>query len=137
MLVRLNYIDGQFDKLLSKFQKDLESIDNKFQQELARRPPRKETVLSYATQMGAQSTICDNIKGYSAKNRLHIGFDLAAIIAAIGISIMDGSNEPDVEMVMDILWVVLSMSGLLSVMAFMEKFGQFHRLKNKAMSIKD
>ena len=137
MLVRLNYIDGQFDKLLLKFQKSLKSVDEKFQQELARTPPRRDVVLSYATQMGAQSTICDNIKGYSAKNRLYIGFDLAAIITAIGISAVEGSNGIQFETTAGILRTVLVTSVVLSLLTFIEKYSQFHRLKNKAMSIKD
>lgn len=137
MLVRLNYIDGQFDKLLLKFQKSLKSVDEKFQQELARTPPRRDVVLSYATQMGAQSTICDNIKGYSTKNRLYIGFDLAAIITAIGISAMEGSNGIQFETTAGILRAVLVTSVVLSLLTFIEKYSQFHRLKNKAMSIED
>lgn len=87
--------------------------------------------------MIAQSTVCNNIKGYSAKNRLHIGFDLATIVIFIVIFTMDGSNEIQAEMTIDILQLVLFGSATMSVMTFIEKYSQFHRLKNKAMSIKD
>lgn len=137
ILIRLSYLDGQFDKLLSEFQQSHESIDKKFQQELRKRTPKKDVVLSYATQMIAKSTVCNNIKGYSAKNRLHIGFDLAAIMIFIGIFAMDGSNDIQAEMTIDILQLVLVVSATMSIMTFIEKYGQFHRLKNKAMSIKD
>ena len=137
MLLRLNYIDGQFDKLLLIFQKSLETTDKKFQSELAKTPPEKEMVLSCATQIGAQSTICNNIKKYSSSNRRHIIFDLAAIVAALLVSLMGAPHDPEDEIFIDVLWLVLGMSALLSVASFVDKFGQFNRLKNKAMSIQD
>ena len=137
VLIRLSYLDGQFDKLLSKFQKSHESIDKKFQQELRKKTPKKDIVLSYATQMIAQGTNCNNIKGYSASNRHNIVFDFVVITSLIGIAVMDGSNDAQAETTIDILLLVLFGSACMSIMTFMEKYGQFNRLKNKAMSIED
>lgn len=128
--VRLNYIDKQFDKLLQASKPHKELADKNLQDEIRKKRPDKERVLSMANKIATFNHIEKDIKIWASVNRKQVFLDVIAlvVIIALGISTIDSTPLTNYFQPLAALAII---AGFFSSITFFEHLIQVHRLKNR------
>lgn len=127
---RLNYIDKQFDKLLLASKPRKELADKNLQDEIKKKNPDKEKVLSMASEIATYSHIEKDIKIWASANRKQVFLDLIALIFMIALGISAIDNSP-LTNYFQLIVTLAFISGVFSSITFFENFIRLHRLKNR------
>jgi len=138
IILRLSYLDKQFDDLLPKYKTKQDDADKQLQTEIAKRKPKKESVLNFANQIASYTSIRSDIKELSKGNRTQVILDIIAVASIIAIGVIDlNNNQNQLGDISTALMLIAIIAGVFSGLTFFDKFFRMNHYKNKAMELED
>ena len=128
--LRLTYIEKHFSKLIMASKKQKELSDKALQDEIKKKNPDKEKVLSLANEIATFQHVENDLEVWSVANRKQVFRDWIALatIIILGLSLID--NSPLGIYIPHIMGLSI-VAGFFSVFSFIDQYLHIHKLKQK------